>query len=188
VAESEYLAGVAETDVNGDSTIVTKCVCIVAFCLAAAAGCAGPGQSSSTADPGSTRRSAFEAATAAFHQALRSNDAEALFAFVADDVLMMPPGEAAVRGKGAMREWYARFLSQYRTSSLTLSDREVFVSDGWAVELGAYEWGLVPAAGGAAGLDRGSYMQVWKSQPDGRWHFEREIWNSSTPPSPPAVR
>jgi len=34
-------------------------------------------------------------------------------------------------------------------------------------------------------LDRGNYMQVWKSQPDGQWRFGREIWNSSAPTCPP---
>jgi uncharacterized protein (TIGR02246 family) len=123
--------------------------------------------------------STFEVATAEFHQALRTNDAEALFAHVAEDVLLMPPGEQAVRGKQAMRDWYDAFLSQYRTSSLTLSDREVFVGDRWAVELGSYQWGLTPVAGGGDVLDLGNYMQLWTSQADGRWRFEREIWNSS---------
>lgn len=132
------------------------------------------------------KRSDFEAATAAFHQALRTNDAEALFAFVSDDVVLMPPGEAAVRGAAAMREWYSAFLAQFRTVSLTLSDREVFVGDGWAVELGTFEWGLLPADGGDPVLDRGNYLQVWTPQPDGHWRFEREIWNSSTPAPPPA--
>ena len=126
-------------------------------------------------------RAAVEAATAAFHQALRANDAGALFAYVADDVVMMPPREAPVRGKAAMRAWYAGFLSQFRTSSLILTDREVFVGDGWAVEAGAFEWGLAPAAGGETTVDRGHYMQVWKAQPDGQWRFAREIWNGSAP-------
>jgi len=52
------------------------------------------------------------------------------------------------RGKAAMRTWYTGFLSAFRTTKLTLSDREVFVGDGWASELGQYEWGLQPAAGG----------------------------------------
>ncbi len=134
------------------------------------------------------RRSAFETATAAFHQALRTNDAEALFAYVADDVLLMPPGEDAVRGKNAMRDWYSGLLSQYRMSSLILSDREGFVSEGWAVELGVFEWGLTPAGGGGPVLDRGNYMQVWKALPDGKWCFEREIWNSSAPASPPPAK
>jgi ketosteroid isomerase-like protein len=165
---------------------VSKSWQVLALGLVAWAGCAGPQPSSDAAQAASTRSASFEAASAAFHEALRTNDAEALFAYVADDVLLMPPGEAAVRGSSAMREWYAGFLSQYRTSSLTLADREVFVGDEWAVELGTYEWGLTPAAGGDAVLDRGNYIQVWKSQPGGQWRFAREIWNSSAPASPPA--
>lgn len=131
-----------------------------------------------------TKQAAFEAATAAFHQALRTNDAHSFFAYVADDVLMMPPGEPVIRGKDALREWFAGFLSQYRTTSLTFSDCEVLVGDGWAVELGRYDWDLERVGGGEPVIDRGNYMQVWKAQPDGEWRFEREIWNSSAPASP----
>jgi len=129
-----------------------------------------------------------ERATAAFHEALRTNDTETFLSFVADDVVMVPPGEAPVRGKDALRAWYATFLSQYRTSSLTLGDRELFVGEGFAVEMGSFEWGLTPAAGGAPVLDHGHYMQVWKQRPDGQWRFEREIWNSSGPASAPEVK
>ena len=125
-------------------------------------------------------RAAVEVATEAFHQALRTNDPERLFAYVADDVQMMPPGEPVVRGKSAMREWYAAFLSQYRTTSLVLADREVLVGDLWAVELGSYEWVLQPLPGGESVRDRGNYMQVWRMHEGGRWLFERELWNSST--------
>ena len=144
-------------------------------------GCNGPKAPSraATAD--------VERATAAFHEALRTNDAETFLSFVADDVVMMPPGEAPVRGKDALRAWYVAFLSQYRTSSLTLGDREVLVGEGFAVETGSFVWGLIPAAGGAPVLDRGHYMQVWKRRPDGQWRFEREIWNSSAPAPAPEV-
>lgn len=149
--------------------------------LAASAGCASEPPASAAGEPDAARRAAFEASTAAFHQALRTDNADSLFAYVADDVVLMAPGEPAVRGKEAMRAWYAAFLSQYRTTSLTLSDREVFVNGEWAVELGTFEWGLAPVAGEGAILDRGSYMQVWQSLPDGQWRFAREIWNSSGP-------
>lgn len=128
-------------------------------------------------------RSTFEAATKAFHQALRTDDADALFMHVDDDVLLMSPGEDVVQGKRAMQDWYAGFLSLYRTSSLVLSNPEVFVGDGWALELGNYEWGLRPTAGGDPVLDRGNYMQLWNRRPDGEWRFAREIWNSSVPVS-----
>jgi ketosteroid isomerase-like protein len=145
-------------------------------------------QPSATEQATAARRAAFEAATDEFHQGLRTDDADGLFAFVADSVVMMPPGEPAVLGKSAMREWYAGFLSAFRTTSLTLADREVFLGDGWAVELGSFEWGLAPVAGGEPLLDRGSYLQVWSSQPDGQWRFEREIWNSALPAVLPAAK
>jgi len=160
-----------------------KNLAVVARCLAALTGCAEPPPEAGSAD--AARRTAVEAAVDTFHQALRTNDT-ALFAYVADDVVMMPPGEPVLRGKAAMREWYKGFLSVFTTSSLTFADREVLVGDDWAVELGSYEWGLTPAAGGAPVIDRGNYMQVCRSRPDGQWRFAREIWNSSVPAAPPA--
>jgi hypothetical protein len=80
------------------------------------------------------------------------------------------------------------FLAQYRTSSLTLADREVLVGSGWAVELGTFEWALQPAAGGSPVVDRGSYMQVWKQQGDKSWRFAREVYNSAVPPAAAAAK
>jgi uncharacterized protein (TIGR02246 family) len=161
---------------------------LAAIALAAALmiGCGSPKAPSDAKPMTSATRAAVESTTAAFHQALRTNDTATFLSYVADDALMMPPGEAAVHGKDAVRAWYRAFLTQYRTSSLTLDDREVFVGGGWATELGSYEWGLTPPSGGAALVDHGHYMQVWKQQADGQWRFAREVWNSSAPPSPPA--
>jgi ketosteroid isomerase-like protein len=101
---------------------------------------------------------------------------------VAEDVYFMPPGEAPVRGRDALHRWMTAFLAQYRTSSLTLADREVLVGRGFAVELGTFEWALQPAAGGSAVVDRGNCMQVWKGEGDNSWKFAREVYNSSSPP------
>ena len=146
-----------------------------ALSLAALVGCDGP-----KAPPGATTAE-VEKATSAFHEALRTNDSATFLSFVADEVVMMPPGEAPVRGKEALRAWYTAFLSRYRTVSLTLGHREVLVGEAFAVELGSFEWGLAPAGGGNPVVDRGNYMQVWKRQSDGQWRFAREIWNSSAP-------
>lgn len=133
---------------------------------------------------GVSGRAAVEGATAAFHQALRTNDLETFMSYVAEDVSFMPPGEPPVRGRDAVRQWLTGFLAQYHTSSLTLADREVLVGSGWAVELGTFEWALQPAAGGSAIVDRGNYMQVWQEQSDKTWRFAREVYNSSVPPAP----
>ena len=111
--------------------------------------------------------------------ALRTNASDALLALMTDDVVMMPPNEPILRGKGAVRAWYDGFVSQLRTTSLTLADREVFIGGEWAAEVASFEWTLVPVAGGEEIVDRGSYIQLWRREADGRWLFSREVWNSA---------
>ena len=139
-------------------------------------------------DADRSQKAGVEGATTAFHQALRTNDLETFMSYVAEDVFFMPPGEPPVRGRDAVRKWMTGFLAQYRTSSLTLADREVLIGSGWAVELGTFEWALQPAAGGPAVVDRGNYMQVWKEHGDKTWRFAREVYNSSVAPAPVAAK
>ena len=160
---------------------------VTALCLFFLAACGASQPSSPATADAAKAREDFQTATSAFHQALRTDDTETFMSFVAEDVLLMPPGEAPVRGKSAVRAWFEGFLSQFRTTSLLLADQEIFLGDGWAVELGTYEWGLAPAGGGAPIVDRGNYMQVWKKQADGRWQFAREVYNSSMPASASAA-
>jgi uncharacterized protein (TIGR02246 family) len=118
--------------------------------------------------------------------ALRTNNSDSLMALMADDVIIMPPGESVLKGKAAVKTWYDGFLTQLRTTDLTISDREIVMGDDEAIEIAGFEWKLNPVAGGQQVVDRGSYMQVWKHAADGRWLFSREIWNSSAPSAPPA--
>ena len=114
--------------------------------------------------------------------ALRTNDPDSLLALLTDDVVLMPPNEAVLMGKAAVRAWYEGFLTQMRTASLTIGDREVLLGGEWATEIARFEWVLTPVAGGVPVTDRGSYMQVWRRGEDGRWLFSRELWNSAPPP------
>jgi len=162
-----------------------RLVLIGAACIVMLAACDRRTEASGTPTAASAlaEKAAVETATAALHQALRTNNAGVFLSYIDDSVIMAPPGEPPVKGKDALRRWYQAFLAKYRTSSLSLTDKEVFVGDGWAVEFGRFEWRLAPTDGAAAVVDRGTYMQVWKQQPDGQWRFAREVWNSS-PPSP----
>jgi ketosteroid isomerase-like protein len=101
-----------------------------------------------------------------------------LMALMAGDVVIMPPNEAVLRGKAAVHAWYEQLLTQMRTSSLTITNREVFIGGDWATEVAAFKWALVPVAGGPPVIDRGSYVQVWHREPGGRWRFSREVWNT----------
>ena len=114
--------------------------------------------------------------------ALRTNNPDSLLALLADDVVLMPPNEAVLQGKAAVRTWYEGFLALMRTTSLTIGDREVLLGGEWATEIARFEWVLTPVAGGLPVTDRGSYMQVWRRGEDGKWLFSRELWNSGPPP------
>jgi ketosteroid isomerase-like protein len=118
--------------------------------------------------------------------ALRTNGSDSLMALTADDVVMMPPNEAVLKGKAAVRAWYDQFLTQLRTSNLIITDREVLIGGEWATEIAGFEWTLVSVAGGPATTERGSYVQVWHHEPDGRWLFARELLNSTAPPVTPS--
>lgn len=115
--------------------------------------------------------------------ALRTDSPDSLLALLSDDVIIMPPNETVLKGKPAVRTWYEGFVKQMRTSGLTITDREVLLGGDYATEVAGFEWRLVPVAGGQEIIDRGSYMQVWHRQPDGRWLFSREVWNSGAPPA-----
>jgi ketosteroid isomerase-like protein len=129
-------------------------------------------------------RAGVDSAAGRLLTALRTNSSDSLMVLMAEDVLLMPPNEPVLRGKPAVRAWYDRFLLQLRTSDLTITGREVFLGGEWATEIASFAWSLVPVAGEPATIDRGSYVQVWHREPDGRWLFARELWNSSTPPAP----
>jgi ketosteroid isomerase-like protein len=134
-----------------------------------------------SADP-TALRAGVDSASNRLLDALRTNASDSLMVLMADDVVLMPPNEPVLKGKAAVRAWYDQFLTQLRTSSLTIADREVLIGGEWATEIATFEWLLEPVGGGQAVVDRGSYVQVWHHEPDGRWLFVRELWNSTTPP------
>lgn len=157
-------------------------------CLVTVLAVACSGQTAVPKTPGQVARAGVDSAANRLLAALRADASDSLLALMAEDVVIMPPNEAILRGKAAVRAWYDQFLTQMRTSSLTITDREVLIGGDWATEVAAFEWGLVPVAGGPPLIDRGSYIQVWHREPDGRWLFSREIWNSSAPLPAPTKR
>ena len=151
------------------------------WALLAALGCSP--RSDRGTQPPAALRPGIDSAANRLLAALRSDSRDSLLALMVEDVVIMPPNDGILRGKTAVRAWYEQFLRQWRTSSLTVTNREVLVGGDWATEVATFEWGLLPAGGGTPITDRGSYMQVWHHEPDGQWLFSREVWNSSAPPS-----
>ena len=162
-------------------SIATRCAHLVSALAAVA--CSGP--SAGDTSDGAAIRAGVDSAATRLLVALRTNAADSLLALMANDVVLMPPNEPVLKGKAAVGAWYEQFLTRLRTSDLRITDREVLIGGDWATELAGFEWTLVPVAGGPSTTDRGSYIQVWHREPDGRWLFARELWNSTSPPAGP---
>lgn len=129
-------------------------------------------------------RPAFDSAATRLLTALQADNSDSVFALMADDVMLMPPHEPVLKGKAAARTWYGQFLTQLRTSSLAISDREVTIARDQATEISTYEWVLAPLDGGQTITEKGTYMQLWQREPTGEWLMKREIWNSTAPVAP----
>jgi ketosteroid isomerase-like protein len=160
---------------------VRRRAAIAAVLVASAVACAAP--AADTAKDGDVAlQASVDSAANRLLAALRSDAPDSLLALMPDDVSIMPPNEPALVGKPAVRSWYEAFVKQMRTSSLTITNRELLIGGRYATEVASFEWTLVPRAGGAPITDRGTYMQVWRREPSGQWVFSREVWNSSIAP------
>lgn len=128
----------------------------------------------------------IEEANARFIEAFNRHDAAAAVELYTEDAIALPPHEAMVRGRQAIREGMARDMAEYNLRDLQLTTVEVEVSGDFAVEVGNYSISVQPPGMGPM-TDRGKYAVVWKQQPDGSWKLHRDIWNTDMPmPQPPA--
>ncbi len=142
--------------------------------------CLGGAAADTTAD-----RAAIDKAHEAFLAAMRANDCSALLVLVADDAVFVPPNAPNASGKAGVRAWCDATFREAKTTAVSVSDRGVTVAADWAIEHGKFDWGLMPAGGGAPFRAQGSFVAIWHRQSDGGWKMTRDIWNSSQPASAP---
>jgi uncharacterized protein (TIGR02246 family) len=99
--------------------------------------------------------------------------------FYAPDAVMMAPNAPALRGRDAVRGFWAQFLATGAVD-LALTPNNVMQSCAeMAVENGRYDLTITPK-GGQAIHDMGKYIVVWKKA-DGRWWAVNDIFNSDVP-------
>jgi ketosteroid isomerase-like protein len=113
--------------------------------------------------------------------AMKANDAEALGRLVTEDARLMPPHQQSVVGRQAVINWFAAVVKQARTTAIGVTEREVIVAGDLAIERGAFTWKLNATVGGSPIDDEGSFLAIWKQQPDGSWKLAQNIWNSTLP-------
>jgi uncharacterized protein (TIGR02246 family) len=120
-------------------------------------------------------------AEADFVKAAATRDADKVIAFYADDAVMLPPGEALLKGKAAIRASWSQLLALPDLElSWTPTKVEVAKSGDLAYDYGTYAMSHKDSAGKVVD-DRGKYATVWKKGVQGGWKVVLDTTSSDLP-------
>jgi uncharacterized protein (TIGR02246 family) len=142
------------------------------------------GVAATSATDASSARAAIEAANGRFKAAYLRGDTVAIADNYTDDVIVMPQGSPAVRGRDAVRTYMAPEVSRApsEVKEFNTTTEDVMVAGDLAVETGTFEF--VPRSTTAA-TEKGKYVTVWKRQADGSWKIVRDVYNANAAPPRP---
>jgi uncharacterized protein (TIGR02246 family) len=126
-------------------------------------------------------RSAIEAQSRKFEEAVAKGDAAAVAKLYAVDAELLPPGMPVVSGRGAIENFWKGGMEK-AAKKITLGTRELHAAGDIATEIGT--WRVEDATGKAA---EGKSIVLWKKI-GGVWQLYRDIWNDNTPPPAPPTK
>ena len=146
------------------------------------------------ADTSASAKQAIDAANAQWPRLTSTGHADSIAEFYAEDAGLMPPNMATIRGKEAVRAFFATINTIDPRPTLTLRAETVVATGVVAVETGRWHWAFPAGATlppGTPAVDSGKYIVRWTQQ-NGKWLMVDDVWNSDlplpTPPPPPPAR
>ena len=155
-------------------TRIPDTAAVTAICILTAACAAGTNPDVAAREAEEAARAAITVETQAFAQAFRDGDVPALMSRMTDDAVVTTV-QGDLRGRTAVEAFYSDFFSTGGSvASLQVTSEPLQIDGDLAIEAGTYEETIVMA--GAEPMDvSGSYLMVWKRQPDGAWRIQRFI-------------
>jgi ketosteroid isomerase-like protein len=114
-------------------------------------------------------------------EGLKNSDVEALIAQYCEDAVLMAPNETTLYGRSEVREWYEEYFENFRITAIGVTERDLTVLDGWAIERLGYTIAIQPVSGGERIRDDSRSFAVWKREPDGVWRISQAMFNSIRP-------
>ena len=158
-------------------------------CLAVVLTAAFACKPAAPADTTASAKAAIDAANAQWARLTSTGHSDSIAEFYAADAVIMPPNMATMKGKDAIKGFFATLNSMDPKPTLTLHAERVAASGALAVEVGRWHWGYAAGAKPPAGMpaaDSGKYIVHWHEM-NGKWLMMDDVWNSDTPmPMAPA--
>ena len=113
-----------------------------------------------------------------FAAALNAKDAKAAAALYTEDAVLIPPGEAIVRGREAIEEYWRGAIESGGVRDVSVETMDALSSGTLGYETGRFVL-TVDGPDGEAVIDRGRYIELLRREPDGRWLSTHGIWNAA---------
>jgi len=117
----------------------------------------------------------------AWVQDLRAKQIEPILKFYAPEAAFLQPNGERLTGSAALRALFQNIMSTFN-SDLTLHSQNLEASGDLAYDSGDFEESLIVIATGARITSKGSYIIIYKRQPNGDWRIVQQVW-TGTPPS-----
>jgi uncharacterized protein (TIGR02246 family) len=109
---------------------------------------------------------------------VNAGDVDRYAALLTRDAVWIPPGQPAVEGRKAIREWLEPLFREYRYD-FALKGSRVQMAGDWAVERGVFDSSLQRRVGGEPQRQTGTYIVLWRQDEGGEWRIERYIDGST---------
>jgi uncharacterized protein (TIGR02246 family) len=139
------------------------------LCAAVLPACVSVQRRAADSPEGPGDRDAVESLSRRFAAAFLRGDAETMAGLYTEDGVVVPDGAEAVRGRAAIRTYWAQPSNQGITRYVARPTEIRFVGN-VAHEYGTYE---VTARGASL---RGNYVIVWRRTGEG-WRMDLDTWN-----------
>jgi ketosteroid isomerase-like protein len=114
--------------------------------------------------------------------AVRGEEADAFLDDLAEDAVIMAPGEPVHTGHDDIRSWILGVADRYAVSG-EYEESERVISGDWAFVRHRGTTTLEPRGGGEPREEISKGITVYRRQPDGGWKIAWIIWNRDQPPA-----
>jgi ketosteroid isomerase-like protein len=134
-----------------------------------------------SASPKGSSLETFAKLREAWVQDLHTKQLEPILKFYAADAAFLQPSGERLTGSSALRTLFQTIMANFN-SDLTLHSRTLETSGNLAYDSGDFEESLTNIASGAKITSKGSYIIIYKRQPNGSWQIVQHVWTGTPPP------
>jgi ketosteroid isomerase-like protein len=117
----------------------------------------------------------------AWVQDLRTKQLEPILKLYAADAVFLQPAGERIAGSAALRNLFQTIMATFN-SDLTLHSQNLEASGDLAYDSGDYQESLTTIATGAKITSKGSYIIIFRHQPNGSWQIVQHVWTGVPPP------